>query len=158
MPTKPRHHETCIAADRVPLRPSQHLGPLAPDNTICKDHIGLTIQLIAHQTTSRSVFDEDLSRTRASAHGHRPPSTRRQSTNTSAQSACTTAALPPGWLLFPIVSTRKDSPMSDSLESDPILAVESLSVVRARFDMPDPTGTGAGDDGENADKLNHPAY
>ncbi|WP_158634280.1 hypothetical protein [Amycolatopsis sp. WAC 04197] len=42
---------------------------------------------------------------------------------------------------------------------DLVLGVEPLSgVVRARFDMPDPTGTGAGDDGENADKLNHPVY
>lgn len=44
------------------------------------------------------------------------------------------------------------------ITNDLVLSVEPLNVVRARFDMPDPTGTGAGDDGENADNLNHPIY
>lgn len=48
--------------------------------------------------------------------------------------------------------------MNEHHTDDLVLSIEPLSVVRARFDMPDPTGTGAGDDGENADKLNHPVY
>ncbi|MFF4543650.1 hypothetical protein ACFY1J_05295 [Streptomyces sp. NPDC001406] len=49
-------------------------------------------------------------------------------------------------------------PSSSVGESGLLIAVEQLARVQDRFDTQesDPTGTSAGDDGENRDGLNHP--
>ncbi|MBT2396253.1 hypothetical protein [Streptomyces sp. ISL-100] len=49
-------------------------------------------------------------------------------------------------------------PSSSAGESGLLIAVEQLARVQDRFDTQesDPTGTSAGDDGDNRDGLNHP--
>lgn len=48
--------------------------------------------------------------------------------------------------------------IGDNTDDDLIVTVERLSVVHDRYDaqFSDSTGTSTGDDGENADPLNHP--
>ncbi|MEU4922226.1 hypothetical protein AB0G29_23090 [Streptomyces parvus] len=52
---------------------------------------------------------------------------------------------------------RQEQPASDAAPGL-LIAVEHLARVQDRFDTQesDPTGTSAGDDGENRDGLNHP--
>ncbi|MET9373956.1 MULTISPECIES: hypothetical protein [unclassified Streptomyces] len=52
---------------------------------------------------------------------------------------------------------RQEHPASDAVPGL-LIAVEHLARVQDRFDTQesDPTGTSAGDDGENRDGLNHP--